>query len=695
MTHISRVLFDESHNSAWTIRPEVAARVNPHNPADSGYVRAAQSAELAGFKITPHVEGPLTEAVLADFDVVILPHGADDNWDKTVGSGSPKLTLEEIESLKEFVARGGGLMILGETEYLKYGNSHHELAAAFGVEFLNETIQDNLSNVRDVATWIKPQQTSIHQVDVFARVNEFAMYRAGALKTASADTHIIAVSSPSATPSGVGVASLTSHGSGRVAILMDSDLFGDDSIFELDNETFFLNLLSWLSPRQEPSAQDAETNEILETRAWNSLVTQCEKLRPLQAKDGSIIELEKNRSAALEAARQIQSDISELIPFFSHQEAHLLQTITDFDKWIASDFSVPDFYDSLDKFRPEQHRVNGLKNLVVFPMYTQNGNLNRNFEAVITNTFWPDWLAYQEKTKYNNPAFVPIEFVGFTAGYNTHSAVLFPETFATRETAKFTWGGIFCDRESARFRRISAAAADLLKLRLPADAELLLQRQSLAQKTFVLWDLIHDRAHSHGDLPFDPFMIKQRMPFWMYALEELRCDLNTYRETLNLEKEGVYLGRFIRYAILFDRLFRFPITGERVRNYDGLGGQILFAWLHQNGVLRWTDNVLSIDWNLVDDSVVALCEQVDLLYREGIDRSRISHWLSTHEFVASLVEPHPASKWAKGVEALPIEGELKHLTDAVLPDEFPLNVFYEALRTKLAPTIESVRGITS
>ena len=31
---------------------------------------------------------------------------------------------------------------------------------------------------------------------------------------------------------------------------------------------------------------------------------------------------------------------------------------------------------------------------------------------------------------------------------------------------------------------------------------------------------------------------------------------------------------------------------------------------------------------------------------------------------------------------------------AVLPDEFPLNVFYEALRKKLADVIESTQGIT-
>ncbi|MEY3407358.1 MAG: hypothetical protein RL038_419, partial [Actinomycetota bacterium] len=72
----------------------------------------------------------------------------------------------------------------------------------------------------------------------------------------------------------------------------------------------------------------------------------------------------------------------------------------------------------------------------------------------------------------------------------------------------------------------------------------------------------------------------------------------------------------------------------------------------------------------------------------------IAHWLSAYEFVTEWVSPHPSSVWAKGVDALPTEGEVKAVVDEVLPDEFPLNVFYEALRTKLSPTIASVAGIT-
>ena len=347
------------------------------------------------------------------------------------------------------------------------------------------------------------------------------------------------------------------------------------------------------------------------------------------------------------------ASIEALAPRFPHQSDHLAATVADLRAWADDGFGVPDFVTSLELFRPDLIATDGIEHFAVFPMYTQNGNPNRNFEAVVTRTFWPDWLAEQERT-YDNAAFVPIEFVGFTKGYDTHSAVFFPETVATGRDASTSTGAA----SSATARRRASAwspvpPATPCGCRLPPDVDLLLNDQQLAQETFVLWDLIHDRTHSRGDLPFDPFMIKQRMPYWMYALEELRCDLSTFRETLSLDEQGVYLGRFIRNAIVFDRLFRFTITGDRVRNYDGLGGQIIFAWLHRDDVLRWTDNTLTIDWNRITDSMVALCDAVEALYHGGIDRSRLAQWLAAHQFVSGLVEPHPASVWAKGARRAP------------------------------------------
>jgi hypothetical protein len=386
--------------------------------------------------------------------------------------------------------------------------------------------------------------------------------------------------------------------------------------------------------------------------------------------------------------------VEALAPYFPHDAGYLDAVVADLRKW---DFGVPDFLDALLAFQPQAQRRDGLEHLVVFPMYTQNGNPNRNFEAVIFRVIWPDWLAELEATRYDNPMFVSIGFEDFTAGYDTNSAVLFPETVAVREVPpRFSWGAIFCDREAARFRAVTSAAAETLRLPLPPDAARLVASQDLAQDTYSLWDMIHDRTHSHGDLPFDPFMIKQRMPYWLYSLEELRCDLTTFREAVRLERSAEVViphARLVQYAILFDRLFRFPITGERVRNYDGLGGQLLFSYLHKHDVVRWTDNRLSIDWNRVGDVVVDLCEEIEKLYRDSIDRPKLAHWLAAYHLVSHYVEPHPGSTWRKGVDALPITEPPKAWTDKVMPDEFPLSMFYEALAKKLKDVVESTKGI--
>jgi hypothetical protein len=361
---------------------------------------------------------------------------------------------------------------------------------------------------------------------------------------------------------------------------------------------------------------------------------------------------------------------------------------------------VPDFLDSLQAFQPQEQRIDGLQHLVVFPMYTQNGSTNRLVEAVLIEVIWPEFIGGLEAGEYSNKLFVPIRFVDFTPGYDTNSAVLFPETVAVRETPTFTWGAIFADREAARFRRVLKAAAATTSLELPEDAAQLIEDQELTQRTFVMWDLIHDRTHMRGDLPFDPFMIKQRMPFFLYSLEELRCDLTAFRESVRIEKDEAAdpdarkHAKLVQYAVIFDRIFRFAITGNRVRNYDGLGGQLLFAWMHQHHVLHWTDSKLSIDWDEAAAVVVELGAKIEELYWRSIDRPKAAHWLAAYELISSTVTPHPASVWAKGPEALPLDGPPRGLTDQVLDDEFPLSMFYEALEKKMRPIIESTTGIT-
>jgi hypothetical protein len=446
-------------------------------------------------------------------------------------------------------------------------------------------------------------------------------------------------------------------------------------------------------------AEQRSNSGLASHPAWLRLKAAASALRPRQQHDGSIPDTAHHP----EAGRQVDAiiaAITELAPFLKDDGDYLRLLQLDFRRWAGEGFGVPDFLDSLMAFQPQQQRTDGLVHLVVFPMYTQNGSSDRRIEAVLIEVIWPDFIDDLESGEYSNKLFVPIRFLDFTAGYDTNSAVLFPETVAVRETPAFTWGAIFADREAARFRRVVSAAARITSLELPEEAAALLQDQQLAEETFVMWDLIHDRTHMRGDLPFDPFMIKQRMPYFLYSLEELRCDLTAFRESVRLEHDVQASAeirthaRLVQYAVIFDRIFRFAITGNRVRNYDGLGGQLLFAWLHQHHVLHWTDSKLTIDWANVADAVVALGRLIDDLYWRSIDRPKLAHWLAAYEMLTGTLTPNPASIWAKGPAALPLTAPLREITDQVMDDEFPLSMFYEALGKKMKSVIESTSGIT-
>ncbi|MFF7178687.1 DUF6421 family protein [Streptomyces sp. NPDC008121] len=438
---------------------------------------------------------------------------------------------------------------------------------------------------------------------------------------------------------------------------------------------------------------------VIDHPAWPELKKAVEEIRPWQRADGSIdfdaADAPSHAQAGATVERVVAA-VEQLSPLLPHDAAYHRALVADLRAWAAGGFQVPDFLDSLLAFQPAADRVDGLQHLALFPMYTQNGNPDRNLEAVVLRMVWPEWLSELERTRYDNPLFCGITFEDFTAGYDTNSAVLFPETIAVREAPeRFSWGGIFCDREAARFRKVTEAAVDILGIDLPGDIAAMVEDQKRCEAAFVLWDMVHDRTHSHGDLPFDPFMIKQRQPFWMYGLEELRCDLTAFKEAVKLEAEGNAHGRDVQYAVLFDRMFRFPVTGDRNRNYDGLGGQLLFAYLHKHDVVRWTDNTLKIDWQRAPEVTNQLCAEIEKLYRDGIDRPKLVHWFKAYELVSTYLAPHPGSRWAKGPDALDLTQPPRKLVDDVLPDEFPLSMFYEALAKKLKGVIASTKGITA
>ena len=120
-----------------------------------------------------------------------------------------------------------------------------------------------------------------------------------------------------------------------------------------------------------------------------------------------------------------------------------------------------------------------------------------------------------------------------------------------------------------------------------------------------------------------------------------------------------------------------------MRNYDGLGGQLLFAYLHRRGYLHWTDNRLTIEWDRVSEGVAALHAEVQELYRTGIDRTKLQHWAAAHDLVAANVPPAAGSRWVAAVRDFKDVEDPRPYVDLVLDDEFPLSIFYSSLKAKL------------
>jgi Family of unknown function (DUF6421) len=685
-----RVIFDEAHSEAWTIRPGVASDMQPAHPGDASYARAAELLVGHDFEVAPNTASPLDAAVLGDCDLLVIAHPSEQHWERTTGLGSPQLTLDELDAIERYVQDGGGLVVLGETEQDKYGNNVNELLERFGLYLRSDTVQD-YEHCDGAPTWILAELTDGARGsggDLLAGIGAACFYRATTIESRNG-ARVLARTHPSASVPGAPLMVASDHGDGRVVVIADSDLFGDDCIGALDHAALWMNIANWTARRADgtgtaPGTMPGGAVRFGPAHARQpgdqvaTLITATNSLSELQAADGSLLP-DADRAQAADRVHAVVEALAALAGEFPN----LVAAGEDLQAWAGGGYGKPDFTRALAAFRPEQGREDGRLHLAFFPMYKQNGSPDTCFETVLVRVPWPDWIAELEATRYDNPKFVPVELVAATRGYDSECAVLFPEQVAVTERQPNNFGAIFCDRESARLRRVASAAADLLQINVPPDAARLLADVEASKQSYILWDLVHDRAHSHGDLPFDPFMVRQRAPYWMYSLEELRCDLTTFGEAVGLEGAGLAFARNVQYAILFDRLLRFPITGPRVRNYDGLGGQLLFAYLHHGGYLHWTDNRLTFEWGQVADGVLALRDEVLELYRAGIDRTKLQHWSAAHDLVARYVPPAAGSRWVSGVRDFEEIPDPRPYCDAVLPDEFPLSIFYSALQGAL------------
>jgi hypothetical protein len=210
-----------------------------------------------------------------------------------------------------------------------------------------------------------------------------------------------------------------------------------------------------------------------------------------------------------------------------------------------------------------------------------------------------------------------------------------------------------------------------------------------------------------GDLPFDPFMIKQRMPFFLYSLEELRCDLTAFRECVGIaarlsaradqgeeltdaEQEMLDHAQLVQYAVIFDRIFRFAITGTRAQlRRTRRPAAVRLAAPARRAALDRHRTGVRLGRRAGGGHRAQRRDRPAVL---GVDRpAEVAHWLAAYELVR-VVTPHPASCGRAACPDEVLAGPPKGYTDAVLDDEFPLSMFFEALDKKMHGVISRPRA---
>jgi hypothetical protein len=676
---IARVLFDEYHSESWSVSVERARAMQPSDPANASYQRAADTLAARDFTIHRNLDAPLNRGQLAEADVLALLHPCAAKWERTTSANSPALSAEEIAAVQEFVRAGGGLLVIAENEHDKYGDNLNTLLGPMGLHIENGVAFDRTACVNENPEWVLGEplagSTLAH------RASRACFYRAGWV-SATGTANVAWRTSAQAFPPAAGLIATAEFGAGRVVVVCDSNLFGDERFAAFDHQQLWLHLLYWCAaPTFARTPIDVSDSSASSSPHWTALKTTVNQLRVLQTADGSVPATEHSAAGAL--VENILAALAGLRPIFPHQQTYFEKVTSDFQSWRERAFAKPDFGASLAAFHPEQHRRDQIEHLVLFPLYTPNASSDTRCEALLVRTPWPAWLATLEREQFGNRKFVPGHLVDFTDGYASECAVLFPETVALASQPSNHFGVIFCDREARRLQACARRAAEAVSLTLHPELECWLSSLPLIQDTTALWDLIHDRSHSLGELPFDPFMIRQRAPFWMYGLEELRVDLRSFGEAAQLAAEGFPFARYVCWAIVLDRIFRFPITGPRVRNYDALGGQLLFSCLHQKDVLLWRDNRLTVQWDALDAGVAGLREELTALYKLGADCSKMNFWLCAHDLVARYVRPNVASQWKADTRAISDESDVKRWLALVHPDEFPLGNFHLNLLRKV------------
>ncbi len=203
-----------------------------------------------------------------------------------------------------------------------------------------------------------------------------------------------------------------------------SRVFGDDSISDLDHARLWGNLVTWAA--RSPEGHGSATAGRPEFAALEGEAV--EALRPYTAKDGTFDgDPGPDPRGGREGGRAG--------PRFPHDAAYLSAVQRDLGKWAETrrrQARLPRLAQRLPPRRAAGRRSGAPRG--VPDVHPERQPEPATWRRSGSGPSGRSGCADLEAGGYDNPMFVPIAFEDFTAGYDTNSAVLFPETVVVRET---------------------------------------------------------------------------------------------------------------------------------------------------------------------------------------------------------------------------------------------------------------------
>ena len=253
----TKVLFDETHPDQTTI-------FSIYNMGTYGSSSLATLLEQNGYSVSTLTDGPITPEKLNGYNVLVLmgPYG--------------NYTDAEVNTIKDFVNNGGGLLLAGTNWGDVDGNQSfaiNKIAESFGVNFANNSIvTDDQNNIfaptfvtinnltanpitSNVTTFYYLQGTYIENPgpsNVIAYTSASAWGDQG-FTTPQGTTASNGIKDPDETGGPLPVISEMNYGKGKVVFMGAAGSFINAMIYRSDTWKLGLNTINWLANRPTPT----------------------------------------------------------------------------------------------------------------------------------------------------------------------------------------------------------------------------------------------------------------------------------------------------------------------------------------------------------------------------------------------------------------------------------------------------------